>query len=89
MRRVDDVVFEVVEGRAVLVRPDGTELITLNPVGTMVWEALAQPRDPGALADELNGRFGAVGREALERDCAEFVAQLRELGLVVADDAHG
>ena len=81
-------VFEVVEGRAILVHPDGTELVTLNPVGTMVWEALAEARDPEALADELTGHVGAVARDDLERDCTRFVAQLQELGLV-ADDADG
>ena len=38
-RRSDEVVFEVSAGRAVLLDRTGKELITLNPVGTLVWQA--------------------------------------------------
>ena len=40
VRRSPDVIHEAVDGRAMLVSPDGSELISLNTVGTMVWELL-------------------------------------------------
>ena len=43
-RRADGVLSEILEGRAMLVAPDGTELITLNPTGTAVWDALGRSR---------------------------------------------
>jgi hypothetical protein len=72
-----------------LVHPDGSELITLNPVGTIVWEVLAHGVDTAALTDAIATRFAEVPREDLERDCAAFIKELDELGLIVADDAAG
>jgi hypothetical protein len=88
VRRADDVVFEVVDGRAILVDPAGTELITLNPVGTLVWDALAEPRDERDIVDELSGRFRAVAPDELARDCARFLDELRDLGVVASADAE-
>jgi hypothetical protein len=43
-RRADGVVSEVLDGCAMLVAPDGTELITLDPTGIVVWDALEESR---------------------------------------------
>ncbi|MEP6298730.1 MAG: PqqD family protein, partial [Ilumatobacter sp.] len=42
--RCKNVVYEVSAGRAVLMDTAGHEMITLNPVGTSVWEQLVEPR---------------------------------------------
>ena len=81
-QRSDDVVFEVVDGHAVLVDPSGAELITLNPVGTMVWGALEQPGDADSLADGLLPEFEGVTREQLRADVVEFLDELRGLKLL-------
>lgn len=83
LRRADEVLFEIVDGTAVLVDPHGRELFTLNPVGSLVWEALGDHGEPAALADHLHGRFEGVERDRLERDIATFLSELREAGLVV------
>ena len=44
--RREGVLAEVLDDRAMLVAPDGTELITLNPTGTAVWESLADVGEP-------------------------------------------
>ena len=62
MRRADHVIWEVTGSRAVLLDPDGTELITLNPVGTLVWDAI-DDLPPDAIADLLLPRFEGVTRE--------------------------
>jgi Coenzyme PQQ synthesis protein D (PqqD) len=79
------VVFEVVDGRAVLVDPSGSELITLNPVGSMIWEALAEPTDADAIARKLLPEFEDVTFDQLHGDVVDFLGELTELGLLAAD----
>ena len=85
-QRSPHVVYEVVDGKAVLVDPEGVELITLNEVGTVVWEALDGERDAGALAADLLGRFEGVSRAQLELDIAAFLSEVDAVGLVCEDD---
>jgi hypothetical protein len=82
-RRSDDVVYEVIDGQALLVDTNGAELVTLNQVGSMVWENLDGSVDAGALVARLHGRLVGVTREALEADIVAFLHELRSLGLVV------
>lgn len=84
--RSPQVVYEVVDGQAVLVDPTGTELLTLNPVGTLVWEALDGRRDAAALAAALVDRFDGVSAAVLTHDIAEFLAEVEAAGLVVPAD---
>jgi len=78
------VVKEVVDDRAFLLDDRGVEMIVLNPVGTMVWDALDESRDASAIAAVLVDRFENVSIEELERDVGAFLEELREAGLVVA-----
>lgn len=87
LRRSPEVTFEVVDGRAILIDGQGTELITLNPVGTLVWNALDGERDSGQLANDLVATFEDVTVEQLEDDINAFVEELRSSGLVVEADA--
>jgi hypothetical protein len=81
--RADNVVKEVVDDRAFLLDARGVEMIVLNPVGTMVWDALDRPRDASAIAASLVDRFVDVSLEDLERDVEAFLEELRDAGLVV------
>ena len=83
-RRADNVVKEVVDDRAFLLDDRGVEMIVLNPVGTLVWDALDKPRDATAIATSLVDRFVDVTLEQLEQDVEAFLEELREAGLVVA-----
>ena len=84
-RRADDVVFERFEDRAVLLDPTGAELLTLNAVGTLVWQALDEAADPSSLADRLLPELQGVTAEELRRDIQSFLIELKDLGLVVED----
>ena len=88
LRRAAGVSYEVVNGQAVLIDPDGVELITLNHVGTRVWEQLDGRRGAAELAGDLLASFEGVSREEFERDIAVFLTELREAGLLdaAADD---
>jgi len=81
----NSVVFEVVDGRAVLVDPSGSELITLNPVGSMIWDALADPTDANTIADQLLPQFEDVTHEQLHGDIVTFIEELTELGLLTSE----
>lgn len=85
-QRSPEVVFEVVDGQAVLVDPAATELLTLNPVGTLVWEALDGRREAADLAADLVDRFDGVTVEQLGHDIAEFLGEVAAAGLVVPGD---
>ena len=67
-----------------LVTPDGAELLSLNVVGTMVWEQIDDCEgDPERIAERLIVEFEGVSREQLEADVREFLDELREQRLVV------
>jgi hypothetical protein len=83
LRRSPDVTYEVVDGRAMLVDPAGKELITLNPVGTLVWETLDGALDVDGITDRLLPQLEGVTRITLARDVSAFVEELRAAGLVV------
>ena len=84
-RRAEGVLSEVLDGRAMLVAPDGTELITLNSTGTAVWDALGDASEPGEIAARLQETRSDVALEVLEADVRAFLAELEEAALVVAE----
>jgi coenzyme PQQ synthesis protein D (PqqD) len=83
LRRSPDVVSEVVDGRALLVSTAGMELITLNAVGSIVWEGLAEPATRSALTDLVLERVTGATREQVESDVDAFLSELRAAGVVV------
>jgi coenzyme PQQ biosynthesis protein PqqD len=89
VQRSPRVTYEVVDGQAVLLDPDGVELITLNAVGTLVWEELDGRRDASELAQALADRFDGVTVEELERDVRTFLEEMVDARLVDTDDAVG
>ena len=82
LQRSADVVFDVVVDRAILLDGAGTELITLNAVGTVVWHELDGRRDADELAADLLDRFVGVEFDELRADIAAFLDELAALGLV-------
>lgn len=85
-RRADNVLFEMVDDRAVLIDADGRELITLNRVGTLVWNALDGRRDAATLAADLVRQLNGVTVSTLEQDIATFVDKMAALNLVATDE---
>jgi hypothetical protein len=76
------VTYEVIEGQAVVIDPDGRELVTLNAVGTQIWEHLDGQRGVTDLVDELLGNFDGVTREQFEADVVTYLDELHEAGLL-------
>jgi hypothetical protein len=84
-RRAEGVLSEILEGRAMLVASDGTELITLNATGTAVWNALGDVGDPSAIAARLHDARPDVALDVLEADVRAFLSELEQAELVVSE----
>ena len=83
-KRATKVSYEVVDDQVIIVDPRGAELVTLNAVGTVVWEYLDGARDVRSIALEIDrsGRFEGVSIADLEQDISVFVEELSRSGLV-------
>jgi hypothetical protein len=88
-RRSSRVTYEVIDGQAVLLDPDGVELLTLNRVGTLVWEALDGHHDAAELAGVLIDQLDGVTLVQLERDIRAFFDEIVDARLVDVGDAGG
>jgi hypothetical protein len=78
--------WRVYEGEAVIVSPEDSTLHTLNPVGTLIWEAA----DGRTALDLIVGRVCEafeVDRPTAARDAAVFVEALARRGLLTVLDA--
>jgi hypothetical protein len=83
LQRADKVVVQMVDERAFLLDERGVEMLVLNEVGTMVWDALDGTREAGAIAASLIGSFSDVSLTDLTSDIESFLDELVDLGLVV------
>lgn len=80
--RVDGVLHQVVEGKAMLISPAGDEVLALNRTGTTVWDALAEPADLDALVDAVRTAHPDAPDPAVTADVAAFLDELQAAGLV-------
>ncbi|MBN2362301.1 MAG: PqqD family protein [Deltaproteobacteria bacterium] len=78
----------IIEGEAVIITPDDSQLHTLNEVGTFVWERADGAHTVAQIVDELCRCF-EVERERAERDVSEFIARCQERNLMLLQDAAG
>ncbi len=74
--------------RAVILDAEGSTLITLNPVGTLVWHELDQPCDAALLVERVQTRFPDVAPQQVQEDVEGFVDSLLAEGLLVAEPEH-
>jgi hypothetical protein len=72
--------WRVYEGEAVIVSPEDSMLHTLNPVGTLVWEAADGRTELEAIVGRICEVFD-VDRATAARDATAFVEQLCQRGL--------
>jgi hypothetical protein len=86
-RRTPGVIHDLLDDRPVLIDALGTELITLNHVGGLVWQSLDGTRDSTAVAAQVAERFQGVEPALITRDVELFLDELRRLGLVEETDS--
>lgn len=79
----DEVVFEVLEGEAVVLNLETGIYFTLNPVGTRIWQLIEEHGDLAKVRESMISEY-EVGEEALDRDIEALMRELVEKGLVVS-----
>lgn len=81
--RSDEVTWDMSGDRAVVLDAAGAVLITLNPVGSLLWQMLDSPRAAADLVDALADRYPEVPLAQLREDVELFLEELMAEGLLV------
>ena len=79
-RRKEPLTAEL-DGEVVMLDPDKGSYFSLNPVGSRVWELLADPRSVNEICDTLMGEF-EVDEQACRQEVRALLDQLVEAELV-------
>jgi hypothetical protein len=81
VRISDDAIFRELDGEAVILHLDSGMYFGLDPVGTRLWQLIAQHGHLHPVFEAAIEEF-AVDPAVLERDLLDLVAALSEKGLV-------
>ena len=85
-RRAEGVVYDELDGHAMLLDRDAVRMLTLNRVGTLVWNLLDEDRTCAELTALLLPKVRGVTVEQLEIDVASFLDELVGAGVAIARD---
>jgi len=85
VRRSAGVVFQELEGEAVLVHLDRGTCFTLDPIGTRIWQLIGDEYDLDRIAIVLTAEFD-VARDVAERDLGALIEELLARELVAIED---
>jgi len=81
-RRSDRVDETRIGDRLVLYHRGTGAGIVLNPAGSLVWEALANPQTTDQIVDVLTSRYAGVSREQITQDVVTYVRSLKDQSLL-------
>ncbi|MCB0954026.1 MAG: PqqD family protein [Microthrixaceae bacterium] len=81
-RIADGVTWDLSEDQVVILDPEGSTMITLNEVGSILWPELDRSGDLATLVEKLRHRFDDVEADQLESDVRDFLDELLAEGLV-------
>src|SRR5258708_26809193 len=73
---------------AVLMDIKGGHMVTLNPIGSIIWQQLSDGRSPEQITDHLASEF-AIPREQAAADMSEFLEQLEAQHLIESAESSG
>jgi hypothetical protein len=85
MRQAPGVLTEMAGERAILLGADDKELLTLNPVGSVIWALLEQDRDADELVALVIERFPDAPAAEVPQNVADFLRELDGAGLLHPD----
>jgi hypothetical protein len=88
MRVSENVRTTITQDGAVLMNIKGGHMITLNPIGSIIWQQLSDGRSPEQIADRLASEFG-IPREQASADVNEFLEQLEAQHLIESAESSG
>jgi hypothetical protein len=80
--RSPDVTLEVRDGRAALVDRRGVEIVALNQLQRLVWEALDDNQTAATLVDHVRANAADIAASDVDVDVARFLVALEDEGLV-------
>lgn len=87
-RHAGGLTWDHVDDRVVVLDADGSSMITLNPVASMLWPELEPSASPEVLVRTLHDAFSDVSTEQLQQDVEAFLDELLGEGLIeVAETA--
>ena len=76
-----DLLSTEIDGELVMMDMDGGRYFNLNPIGTLIWRELEQPRKVADLCQSLGERYGAPAEE-IERDVLDLLRQMDDKKLI-------
>jgi hypothetical protein len=84
--RASSVVSRVIAGETLIVPVRGgvgdlASIYSLNPVGSSIWNAIAQPCSEDKIIAHITEEFSGEGQQ-VEQDVKSFLAEMRSAGLV-------
>jgi hypothetical protein len=82
-RRTPNVLYDLLGEQAVLIDAQGTEIITLNRLGTLVWQALDGEHDANGIVRQVTAMFEDIDPQRITQDVELFLDELNRLSLVV------
>lgn len=82
-----DVVFEVLDGEAVVLNLKTGVYYSLNPVGTRIWQLIEERRELRAIRDAMVQEY-EVEAPVLEADLKEFISKLGQKGLLCVGEGE-
>ena len=71
----ENVPWRIIEGEAVIVNVDESEVIHLNPVGAEIWNSIDGKKSVGEIVDHICEQF-EVDKQTAKRDTLEFLKKL-------------
>jgi hypothetical protein len=81
LRRHPEAAHRIIDGTALIVMPRQAKMLTLNAVGTRVWELL-ENRTAAEMAKSIAAEFEVTEERAIA-DTLKFLRQLDERGMLV------
>ena len=81
LSKTPDAAYRIYDGEATIVLPSKAEVNVLNPVASLVWDAIDGRRTLAEILESVLRDYD-VPREQATRDLLEFVDALREHGMV-------
>ena len=79
--RASDALWRRSGDRRILMGPSIEDVLLIEGVGGLIWDALEQPATEDDLVAELSDRFG-VRTEDVRAEVASFLTELQSMGLV-------
>ena len=87
LRIPEGVLFRELDGEAVILHLHQGRYYGLDPVGTRIWELVAEDKGLGEILESLLLEF-EVGRERLQEDLLELVEELLAEQLLEVEDVQ-